>query len=74
MYVSHMPYTHTHTHTHTHIHTHTHTLTHTHTHSGGINLTFIGTNLDVVQNPVLVVNDPQYLDGTNVSHKKHTYS
>ena len=42
---------------------------HTLTHSGGIELIFIGTNLDVVQNPMLVVSDPQYLDGTNVSHK-----
>ena len=37
------------------------------THSGGIVLTFIGTNLDVVQKPMLVVNDPQYLNVANVS-------
>jgi hypothetical protein len=30
-------------------------------------LMFIGTNLDVVQNPMLVVNDPQYLNEANVS-------
>ena len=27
---------------------------------------FIGTNLDVVQNPMLVVDDPQYLNVANV--------
>ena len=41
---------------------------HTCTCSGGIELTFIGTNLDVVQNPVLVVSDMDYLDAANVSH------
>ena len=41
---------------------------HTCTCSGGIELTFIGTNLDVVQNPVLVVSDMDYLDTANVSH------
>ena len=30
-------------------------------------LTFIGTNLDVVQNPMLVIADPQYLNKANVS-------
>ena len=40
---------------------------HTHTCSGGIELTFIGTNLDVVQNPVLVVDDSAYVDVVNVS-------
>ena len=30
-------------------------------------LTFNGTNLDVVQNPILVVDDPQYLNVANVS-------
>ena len=30
-------------------------------------LTFSGTNLDVVQNPVLVITDPQYLIEANVS-------
>jgi hypothetical protein len=54
-----------------HMHTHTHTphihITHAETHSGGIMLTFIGTNLDVVQNPILVVADPQYLNIANVS-------
>ena len=56
-------------------HAHTHTYTHQFTavHSGGIVLTFIGTNLDVVQNPVLVVNDPQYLNVTNVSIKFNYY-
>ena len=34
---------------------------------GGIELIFLGTNLDVVVNPMLVVSDPQYLDATNVS-------
>jgi hypothetical protein len=29
-------------------------------------LTFIGTGLDVVQNPILVVDDPQYLNVANV--------
>ena len=38
------------------------------THSGGIELVFIGTNLDVVIEPMLVVTDPQYLDVTNVSY------
>ena len=36
-------------------------------HRGGIELIFNGTNLDVVQNPMLVINDPQYLNITNVS-------
>ena len=36
-------------------------------HSGGVVLTFIGTNLDVVQNPMLVVDDSQYLNAANVS-------
>ena len=36
-------------------------------HSGGVVLTFIGTNLDVVQNPMLVITDPQYLNEANVS-------
>ena len=35
--------------------------------SGGIELIFNGTNLDVVQNPMLVISDPQYLDISNVS-------
>ena len=30
-------------------------------------LTFSGTNLDVVQNPILVIADPQYLIEANVS-------
>ena len=30
-------------------------------------LTFNGTNLDVVQNPMLVIDDPQYLNVANVS-------
>ena len=30
-------------------------------------LTFNGTNLDVVQNPMLVLTDPQYLNEANVS-------
>ena len=30
-------------------------------------LTFNGTNLDVVQNPILVIDDPQYLIEANVS-------
>ena len=30
-------------------------------------LTFNGTNLDVVQNPMLVIADPQYLNVANVS-------
>ena len=30
---------------------------------------FIGTNLDVVQNPMLVVDDPQYLNVANVREK-----
>ena len=30
-------------------------------------LTFNGTNLDVIQNPMLVVADPQYLNEANVS-------
>ena len=37
------------------------------THSGGIELIFKGSNLNVVQNPVLVINDPDYLDNVNVS-------
>ena len=56
----------------THTHTHTHTLAPIlliHICSGGIALTFIGTNLDVVQNPALVVNDSQYLNEANVSFK-----
>lgn len=39
--------------------------------SGGIVLMFIGTNLDVVQNPMLVVDDPQYLNIANVREKQH---
>ena len=35
--------------------------------SGGIELIFNGTNLDVVQNPMLVINDPEYLNVINVS-------
>jgi hypothetical protein len=56
-----------HTLTHTFSHTHTHTHIHTHTHSGGIELIFNGTNLDVVERPMLVVSDPQYVNATNVS-------
>ena len=55
-----------------HTHTHTHTLAPIlliHICSGGIALTFIGTNLDVVQNPMLVVNDPLYINEANVSFK-----
>ena len=37
--------------------------------SGGIELIFNGSNLNVVQNPLLVINDPDYLDNTNVSSK-----
>ena len=48
--------------------THTHTLTH----SGGIELIFNGTNLDVVQNPMLVISDPEYLDVSNVSQSQNT--
>ena len=35
--------------------------------SGGIELIFNGTNLDVVQNPMLVISDPQYLEVSNVN-------
>jgi hypothetical protein len=51
-----------------HTHTHTHTLTHTQTCSGGIEFIFNGTNLDVVERPILVVSDPNYVNATNVSH------
>lgn len=34
---------------------------------GGIELVFNGSNLDVVQNPMLEVNDQDYLDSLNVS-------
>ena len=55
-------------HTRTHARTHTHTHTHTHVHtSGGIEVTFIGANLDVVQRPMLVVNDTDYVPVVNVS-------
>ena len=47
--------------------THLHTYYMIPTCSGGIMLTFIGTNLDVVQNPMLVIADPQYLNVANVS-------
>ena len=50
----------------------THTHTHTHTHSGGIELIFNGTNLDVVQNPMLVISDPEYLNVSNVSQSQNT--
>ena len=40
---------------------------HTHMRSGGIEIIFNGTNLDVVQNPMLVIIDPQYLNVSNVS-------
>jgi Na+/serine symporter len=59
------PICHTLTHTHTHILTNTYS--HSHTHSGGIELIFNGTNLDVVESPMLVVNDPNYVNVTNVS-------
>ena len=54
---------------HLYVHTHTHSLTYTllMAHSGGVVLTFIGANLDVVQKPMLVVDDPQYLNVANVS-------
>lgn len=35
--------------------------------SGGIEVTFSGTNLDVVQDPVMAVNDSDYVDVFNVS-------
>ena len=35
--------------------------------SGGIEITFSGTNLDVVQDPVMLVNDSDYVDVFNVS-------
>ena len=35
--------------------------------SGGIEITFSGTNLDVVQDPVMLVNDSDYVDAFNVS-------
>lgn len=35
---------------------------------GGTMLTFSGTNMDVVQSPILVVNDHDYLDDTMVGN------
>ena len=55
----------THMYTHTHTHTYTHTLTHAH--RGGIELIFNGTNLDVVQRPMLVFDDTEYVNAPNVS-------
>ena len=52
---------------------HRYTHTHTHTHSGGIELVFNGTNLDVVQSPMLVVSDPDYVNATNVSQLVKSY-
>lgn len=54
-------------HTHAYTPSHTHLLLHIILCSGGIVLMFIGTNLDVVQNPMLVIADPQYLNVANVS-------
>ena len=48
-------------------HTYTHTLIHSLTHSGGIELIFNGSNLDVVQNPMLIFDDPNYTSNVNVS-------
>ena len=48
-------------------HSRTHADILTHSHSGGIELTFNGTNLDVVQSPMLIVSDPDYVNATNVS-------
>ena len=54
-------------HTRTHVTLPSHTCTLLVSHSGGVVLTFFGTNLDVIQNPMLVVTDPQYLNEANVS-------
>ena len=39
-------------------------------HRGGIQLTFSGSNLDIAQNPFLVVDDSKYLSSTKVSERE----